>query len=112
MALLDLALHRLRGRRCRLLMVVPLGLAARRVIAQLGEPVVVVLERSFALFQEFGDEALLALLDCLLLGKEFFDIICFAFFRHKEMVSLNRQAAHGFSPARLPVSLTLANSLS
>jgi hypothetical protein len=103
------------GRCCcgsRLLSVmVPLGFAARRVIAELRKPLVEVLERGFALFQKVGDETLLALFDRLFLRKEFFDIICFAFFRHKGMVSLNRQAAHGFSPERLPLSLRLANSL-
>ena len=73
---------------------VPLGLAAVGVITQLGQPVVIVLERGLALFQKLGDEVLFALLYRLLLGKEFFNVICFAFVRHRtDFTVLLRQAA-------------------
>lgn len=90
-------------------MVVPLGLAARRVMTELGEPVVKVLERGFALFQKVGDEALFALLYRLLLRKEFFNIIDSAFFRHKEILPFGWYPALGPTKAYRLLSLTFAN---
>ncbi len=47
-------------------------------MTELGEPVVKILDRGFALFEKLGDEAFIALLSRLLPGKEFFNVIGFA----------------------------------
>lgn len=47
---------------------VPFRLAAVGLIAQLGQSIFIVFQRGLSLFQEFGDMALLALLDGLFLG--------------------------------------------
>ena len=70
-------------------------------MTELGKPVVKILERSFALFQKVGDEALFALLYYrLLFRQEFLDIIEAAFFRHKKILPSDWHPTQGLSKTR------------
>jgi hypothetical protein len=60
-----------------------LWLGGIRAVAQFGKLLVEQLDRSLTLFEQIVDERLLTIDQCLLVGRDFLDVVLFsAFFRH------------------------------